>query len=347
MKRNLGTAVLVLATGLALVTPPAPARATGCQAPGASHARVLRVAFLSMAARPCDAGYWVLDSDGGVFTFGDAGYYGSVPALRAAGTPIPAVTTVALAPTPSGRGYWVLDSDGGVFTFGDAPFRGAGPLAYPGGTRIPATDLVASDSGAGYWVLFANGAVAHYGDAVHEGSLGGSMFPSGFRAAYPGEASIDTSSGMAPNLVTADLLDRLNSERRQRGLRPLRWDPLLGAAAQAWSADIAGNGARHGGLGLVPAGAFRASGENVFDLMPHEVNATAAHVGWMRSDPHRRNMLDPGYDIVGVGTVCANGHLYAVQLFGRTWSGDGPDANRSGAGPVDPIVRGEPGGAAC
>ena len=47
-------------------------------------------------------GYWLFGADGGVLTFGDAGYFGSVPAeLATAGvTPTSPVTVVGLAATP-------------------------------------------------------------------------------------------------------------------------------------------------------------------------------------------------------------------------------------------------------
>jgi hypothetical protein len=56
-----------------------------------------------------------------VFSFGDAGYYGSM-----GGKPL-AMPIVGMAATPGGRGYWLVASDGGVFALGDAPFRGATP----------------------------------------------------------------------------------------------------------------------------------------------------------------------------------------------------------------------------
>ena len=64
-------------------------------------------------------GYWLVASDGGIFGFGDAGFFGSTGAT-ALNRPI-----VAMAPTPSGRGYWLVASDGGIFGFGDAGFFGS------------------------------------------------------------------------------------------------------------------------------------------------------------------------------------------------------------------------------
>lgn len=71
------------------------------------------------AATPADPGYWLASADGGVYTAGNAGFYGSLGALHLQG-PI-----VAMAATPDGRGYWLAALDGGVFAFGDAAFFGS------------------------------------------------------------------------------------------------------------------------------------------------------------------------------------------------------------------------------
>jgi hypothetical protein len=66
-----------------------------------------------------DGGYWLVASDGGVFSFGDAAFYGSEGSADL-DRPI-----VGMAATPDGGGYWLVASDGGVFTFGDAPYDGS------------------------------------------------------------------------------------------------------------------------------------------------------------------------------------------------------------------------------
>ena len=59
-------------------------------------------------------GYYLVASDGGVFAFGTARFYGSTGAMKL-NSPI-----VGMAETPDNRGYWLVASDGGVFSFGDA-----------------------------------------------------------------------------------------------------------------------------------------------------------------------------------------------------------------------------------
>jgi ribosomal protein L24E len=73
-----------------------------------------------MAASPSGNGYWLVASDGGIFTFGDAGFFGSTGSLALV-KPV-----VGMTATPDGHGYWLVASDGGIFTFGDAGFFGSG-----------------------------------------------------------------------------------------------------------------------------------------------------------------------------------------------------------------------------
>ena len=64
-------------------------------------------------------GYWQVGSDGGIFTFGSAQFYGSTGSIQL-NKPV-----VGMAATPDGRGYWLVASDGGVFAYGDAQFYGS------------------------------------------------------------------------------------------------------------------------------------------------------------------------------------------------------------------------------
>ncbi len=72
-----------------------------------------------MASTPDGLGYWLVASDGGIFDYGDASFYGSM-----GGKPLNE-PMVAIEPTGDGLGYWTIASDGGVFSFGDATFLGS------------------------------------------------------------------------------------------------------------------------------------------------------------------------------------------------------------------------------
>jgi len=73
---------------------------------------------VGMAATP-GKGYWLVASDGGVFSFGDAQFYGSTGGVTL-NKPV-----LGIASTPDGKGYWLVASDGGIFTYGDATFSGS------------------------------------------------------------------------------------------------------------------------------------------------------------------------------------------------------------------------------
>ena len=69
-----------------------------------------------MAATPGGKGYWLVASDGGVFSYGDAAFHGST-----GGSPLNK-PIVGMAATPDGGGYWLVATDGGIFSYGDAVF---------------------------------------------------------------------------------------------------------------------------------------------------------------------------------------------------------------------------------
>jgi hypothetical protein len=82
-------------------------------------------------------------SDGGIFSFGDAKFYGST-GRRNLAHPI-----VGMARTRTGKGYWLLGSDGAAFNFGDAKFFGG--LGRVHGARGTAVGI-APALGGGYWI---------------------------------------------------------------------------------------------------------------------------------------------------------------------------------------------------
>jgi hypothetical protein len=61
-------------------------------------------------------GYWEVTSNGGVYAFGGAQFYGSM-----AGKTISAPIT-GIASSGDGGGYWLIGKDGAVYAFGDAAF---------------------------------------------------------------------------------------------------------------------------------------------------------------------------------------------------------------------------------
>jgi hypothetical protein len=72
-----------------------------------------------MATTPTGKGYWLVASDGGIFSFGDAQFQGST-GNKPLNQPI-----VAMAANTRGDGYDLIAKDGGVFSFGNTAFHGS------------------------------------------------------------------------------------------------------------------------------------------------------------------------------------------------------------------------------
>ena len=160
-----------------------------------------------MTATSDGGGYWLVACDGGVFAFGDAGYFGSMGG-RALVKPM-----VGMAAAPNGDGYWTVASDGGVFAFGGAGYfgsMGGRPLAATGGRAWPppptaaatgwwlrtagcspsvtpgsqgrwagrrlaqpVVAMAAAAPGGGYWLVASDGGIFAFGGAGFFGSMGG------------------------------------------------------------------------------------------------------------------------------------------------------------------------------
>jgi hypothetical protein len=132
--------------------------------PGTPGGAALTAKAVGIASTADGQGYWLVASDGGVFAFGTAPFYGSMGGRHLA-API-----VGIASTPDGHGYWLVASDGGLFAFGDAGFHGSmggHPLAKPVVGMAPTPD------GGGYWEVASDGGVFAFGDAPYLGSMGG------------------------------------------------------------------------------------------------------------------------------------------------------------------------------
>ena len=125
--------------------------------------RALDAPIVGLTATPSGDGYWLVASDGGIFSYGDAGFFGSTGALRL-NAPI-----VGMAVTHSGNGYWLVASDGGIFSYGDASFHGS-----TGSMQLnqPVVGMASSPSGNGYWLVASDGGIFSYGDASFHGSTG-------------------------------------------------------------------------------------------------------------------------------------------------------------------------------
>jgi uncharacterized protein YkwD len=207
---------------------------------------------------------------------------------------------------------------------------------------VPSTGPAAPTSGGGS--VFSTGGEAGGGDVALTGgdATGG--------PASPGSSNLPSGASTAgertdfERQVDEAMLELINAERARSGAQPLRFDARLVDAAWKHTADMFN---RHyighdDPDGLWPWDRARNAGfpvsgnpsdsvnENVADLFPRndprELARTALDM-YRQSDGHWRNLLNPAWNVVGLGTMYrpdqastdSNGVQVTpnTQLFGR------------------------------
>lgn len=154
--------------------------------------------------------------------------------------------------------------------------------------------------------------------------------PENIRQASP-QAIITPVSAKAPDIpfpayefqAEQDLLQMANQSRRQAGVSPLKLDCGLSEAARAHavammdaqklSHQFADEAALPQRLALTTKLQLDQEGENV----ALDYDALHGHEHLMLSPPHRANLLNPAYNVVGLGVVRSGERLYIVQDFGH------------------------------
>jgi uncharacterized protein YkwD len=154
------------------------------------------------------------------------------------------------------------------------------------------------------------------------------------------------------SLYAQDLGARVNAERaaRNSAVQPvpeLAVDPGLTSVAQVWSAHLAA-------IGQVQDPSLASCGA---DPTPGQICELAANSGdsgngvwpgdgsdgmeseYMASPGHRQNMLNAGYDTVGIGVTCSGGQAWTVELFGYAYGNLGAAQGRQG---TQNAVEGDP-----
>lgn len=110
-----------------------------------------------MAVDQATGGYWLVASDGGIFSF-HAPFYGSTGSLALKSQ------IVGMEAAPDGGGYRLAASDGGVFSY-NVPFEGS----YAGQDAHPIVGI-AGKGDNGYWLVDSCGGIYSFGSAEFQGS---------------------------------------------------------------------------------------------------------------------------------------------------------------------------------
>ncbi len=121
------------------------------------------------------------------------------------------------------------------------------------------------------------------------------------------------------------LLQMANQFRAEHGVAPLAWNRALARAARMHAKRIvaASGDLEHqypGEPDMIARAAregahFGAIAEN---LAGHGQNPAQLHQIWTVTPTHRRNLLDPKMNVVGIGVIESGGLLYAVEDFAHS-----------------------------
>jgi uncharacterized protein YkwD len=129
---------------------------------------------------------------------------------------------------------------------------------------------------------------------------------------------------VAVQSLEPSVLDAINDLRRSQGLRPLRLNPKLAAAARQQSISLAENGVfQHASLDGTPfskriEALYARNGKRVWSVGENlawaapGLSASKALRLWLASPPHRENLLSPAWREIGLGAV----HGYAGGFYG-------------------------------
>jgi hypothetical protein len=128
---------------------------------GAMTGTPLNRPVVGMAVDPATGGYWLVASDGGVFSF-NSPFEGSTGNIRL-NKPI-----VAMGATPDGAGYWMVAADGGVFSFNATFYGGTGLMKL----NKPVVGMAVDQVTGGYWLVASDGGVFNF-HAPFDGATGG------------------------------------------------------------------------------------------------------------------------------------------------------------------------------
>ena len=143
------------------------------------------------------------------------------------------------------------------------------------------------------------------------------MLGIGMSASAAASSATASANPSAQSAAVSQTLRAVNSQRKARGLRPLRWNSRLGTAAKRMASDmrrrhylshvtpngkdlrdrLASTGYLRGKNKFAPAGEDIGWGED-------ELGTPEAMVlAWLKSPEHRRNLLEPRFTELGIGVV--------------------------------------------
>ncbi len=132
-------------------------------------------------------------------------------------------------------------------------------------------------------------------------------------------------SGVAQNKAASperELFDAANRERLAHGLPALQWNDALAVAARKHANEMAHKDAlshQFPGEPSLPSRVKQAGAHFVWlsENVALGPNTSLIHAEFVKSPPHRANILDTDMNVMGIGIVERNGQLFAVEDFSK------------------------------
>ena len=133
-----------------------------------------------------------------------------------------------------------------------------------------------------------------------------------------------SAAGLAQNKAASperELFNATNRERLAHGLPTLQWNDALAAAARKHAGEMAHNALSHQfpGEPSLPSRVKQAGAHFVWlsENVALGPSPSLIHVEFVKSPPHRANILDTDMNAMGIGIVERNGQLFAVEDFSK------------------------------
>jgi uncharacterized protein YkwD len=119
------------------------------------------------------------------------------------------------------------------------------------------------------------------------------------------------------------LVELINQARSEHGLQPLTVDERLTRAARKHTVLMAQHSQLSHRFEGEPALQIRFSNESLpsdrqsENVALNSLDIASAHEGLMHSPPHRASILDPAFNVVGVGVLRSGEDIYVTEDFAR------------------------------
>ncbi len=119
-----------------------------------------------------------------------------------------------------------------------------------------------------------------------------------------------------------ELFEATNRERLAHGLPALQWNDALAVAARKHASEMAHKDAlshQFPGEPSLPSRVKQAGAHFVWlsENVALGSSPSTIHAEFVKSPPHRANILDTDMNVMGIGIVERNGELFAVEDFSK------------------------------